>query len=398
MKQFAIYEGNLERLQKKLTRIQNKCIKYGCDFHYQEVGEEFREVELEDGTKAQIRYVVVEAEGTAKINDWRFVASIDHLSEGNMINQYDISLEVPERYRHTDCVCEHCNRARARKQTCLIYNESTQEWKQVGKSCLLDYTGGLSAERVAEYISWFDTLIQGEEPYGSSYIRPYYPIEEILKFANECVNKFGYFNSDTIYPTRSRAFDYYLVFNSSRMPEKERNQHLENMQAVNFNQDSEENIQKVQDMVKWAREVEDTSDYMFKMKLILGENNEYVDPKYLGILVSLVPTYNRHIEHEVKIARNKTAHQQLAESSGYVGSIGDRLTVEVESVKCLYSGENQFGVSFLYQFIGKDGNCYMWWASRSIDVDNTSKVVGTVKNFEEYNGVKQTWLTRCRCA
>ena len=30
--QYAIYEGNIDRLRKKAKHIQNKCRKYGCDF------------------------------------------------------------------------------------------------------------------------------------------------------------------------------------------------------------------------------------------------------------------------------------------------------------------------------------------------------------------------------
>ena len=42
MNTYAIYEGNLERLEKKIQTIKNKCIKYGASFHYAVVGEEFR--------------------------------------------------------------------------------------------------------------------------------------------------------------------------------------------------------------------------------------------------------------------------------------------------------------------------------------------------------------------
>ena len=41
---YKIFEGNLERLEKKLIRIANKCKKYGCDFHYEQVGEIFEDV------------------------------------------------------------------------------------------------------------------------------------------------------------------------------------------------------------------------------------------------------------------------------------------------------------------------------------------------------------------
>ena len=39
----------MDRLTKKLTRISNKCSKFGCSFSFTEVGEEFREVKNERG-------------------------------------------------------------------------------------------------------------------------------------------------------------------------------------------------------------------------------------------------------------------------------------------------------------------------------------------------------------
>ena len=63
MERFAILEGNMERLEKKLITIQNKCEKYGCSFSYNKVGEEFRTLEDEKGNKYQARFILVEAEG-----------------------------------------------------------------------------------------------------------------------------------------------------------------------------------------------------------------------------------------------------------------------------------------------------------------------------------------------
>ena len=82
---YAIYEGNLDRLEKKLKRIFNKCKAYGCDFHYEQTGEEFRELKDEKGNKYTARFVLVEAEGTAVINDWEFVAELEHTEKGNII-------------------------------------------------------------------------------------------------------------------------------------------------------------------------------------------------------------------------------------------------------------------------------------------------------------------------
>lgn len=49
MTQYSIYEGNMERLEKKLNRIYGKCKKYGCEFSYRQVGEEFKELKDEKG-------------------------------------------------------------------------------------------------------------------------------------------------------------------------------------------------------------------------------------------------------------------------------------------------------------------------------------------------------------
>ena len=104
---YAIYEGNLDRLEKKLKRIFNKCKAYGCDFHYEQTGEEFRELKDEKGNKYTARFVLVEAEGTAVINDWEFVAELEHTEKGNIITGV-AGIEVPERYYTTTPVCEHC--------------------------------------------------------------------------------------------------------------------------------------------------------------------------------------------------------------------------------------------------------------------------------------------------
>ena len=62
---YAILECNMERLTKKLTTIKNKCEKYGIEFHFEEVGEEFRTVKNENDEEEVLRYVLVEAEGKA---------------------------------------------------------------------------------------------------------------------------------------------------------------------------------------------------------------------------------------------------------------------------------------------------------------------------------------------
>ena len=98
IKTYEIFEGNMERLEKKLTRIANKCKKYGCDFRYDKVGETFRKLIDDNGGEYTARFIQIEAEGTAIINDWRFIASVEHTENGNIIKKCCYDVEVPEKY------------------------------------------------------------------------------------------------------------------------------------------------------------------------------------------------------------------------------------------------------------------------------------------------------------
>ena len=102
---FRIYEGNMNRLEKKLTRIRNKCNKYGCDFTYKKIGEEYTTIENKLGEKEVIKQIVIHVNGKAIVNDWEFVATLEHTPDGNIINGYAEDVEVPERYYDAEPVC-----------------------------------------------------------------------------------------------------------------------------------------------------------------------------------------------------------------------------------------------------------------------------------------------------
>ena len=122
---------------KKITRIKNKCLKYGCDFHFEEVGEEFRELTDERKNKYTARFVVVDVEGVAVVNGWKFIASVEHTEKGNIIRAA-CNIEVPERYYTSSPICEHCKSKRFRKDTYIVMNEETGE--------NFDYTSSIDSD------------------------------------------------------------------------------------------------------------------------------------------------------------------------------------------------------------------------------------------------------------
>lgn len=389
---YAIYEGNIDRLEKKLKRISNKCKAYGCDFHYEQTGEEFRELKDEKGNKYTARFVLVEAEGTAIINDWEFIAELEHTENGNIITGV-AGVEVPERYYTTRPMCEHCNSKRFRKNTYIVRNKKTGEFKQVGKSCLKDFTHGMSAEAVTQYMSLFDTLIEGETPEPGCAFQRYVSTKEYLLYVAETIRHFGYTrSSDEGISTASQAIDFYDAAHGWAVTKEYLQDLIDKMESVNFDIDNQSSVELVSNALVWVSEQEENNNYIHNLKTACSL--EYVKGNF-GLYASLFPAYDRDLERTAK----RKAVQSVEQSSEFVGEISDRITVKIQSVKCVTSWETDFGITRIYKLIGADGNVYTWKTGKYLD-DTTDEmsITGTVKAHTEFRGIKQTELTRCRVA
>ena len=325
---YAIYEGNIDRLEKKLKRISNKCKAYGCDFHYEQTGEEFRELKDEKGNKHTARFVLVEAEGTAIINDWEFIAELEHTENGNIITGV-AGVEVPERYYTSKPMCEHCNSKRFRKNTYIVRNKQTGEFKQVGKSCLKDFTHGMSAEAVTQYMSLFDTLIEGETPEPGCAFQRYVSTKEYLLYVAETIRHFGYTrSSDEGISTASQAIDFYDAAHGRAVTKEYLQDLIDKMESVNFDIDNQSSVELVSNALVWISEQEENNNYIHNLKTACSL--EYVKGNF-GLYASLFPAYDRDLERTAK----RKAVQSVEQSSEFVGEISDRITVKIQSVKCV---------------------------------------------------------------
>lgn len=387
---YAILEANMERLEKKLNSIRNKCNKYGCEFHFEKVGEEFRTLKNDMGVEYQTKFIIIEAEGKAVINDWMLVAKVEHTEKGNIIDSTGSSVEVPARYYTTSPVCEHCNSSRTRKYTYIVMNTKTGEFKQVGKSCLKDFTGGMDASMISKYYSFFDELIKGEEPVEGLHIEYYYNTKEFLTYVYECIKGFGYEKTSDFRSTRNRASDYWNVNKgyTTWMTEKEIRKYIDEMESVGFNPESEDTIKAVEDVLQWISNQEESNNYMHNLKTVCSL--ECVTFKNLGILASVFPTWNRNLEYQKE--------KQKKKESQHVGEVGDRITIRMADVICLTAWETQWGMTYVFKIVDDAGNVFTWKTSKYPDFENFNILKGTVKAHNEFRNEKQTELTRCKVA
>ena len=391
MKRYEIFEGNMERLEKKLNRIRNKCKTYGCEFSYRIVGYTFKEIESKTSRKHYARYIIVEVDGTAIINGWEFVATIDHTENGNIIRGFS-DIEIPERYRTAPSICEHCHSNRIRKFTYLVRNKETGEFRQVGKSCLNDYTHGMSAEFVAQYISFFDTLIQEEAPLVGYGIEEYIDTREYLKFAAETIRCFGYVKADEDgWTTSNRALCYYDFDGGHVWSRVNRADIIEERQRAGFNIANSEQL--VTEALSWIENEPAYTTYMNNLKTACAA--EYSPYRNIGILASLFPAYRRMLKRKEEVEHRDQSYTDEY-SSEYVGQPGDRIMIHGISVRCMSSWETQYGENHMYKIISEEGNVFIWKTQKLL-MDGRHKIslIGTVKAHNEFRGIKQTEMTRC---
>lgn len=396
---YRIFEGNMERLEKKLKRIQNKCSRYGCDFTYEKIGEEFKTVTNKEGNLETIKMIVVKAEGKAIVNDWQFVATLEHTAKGNIIDKYATEIEVPERYYNCDAYCEHCKTKRRRKDTYIVYNSKTNEFKQVGRNCLCDFTHGLDASGVASYMSAFNELIKGEAPYeGCSYTR-YYNLVNFLCNCKETVDIWGYRKADERKATYDMAFINMKIHQDERpywWTDRDVEDKRRELESVNYN--PSKHVDYVKKALEWLDAKEEDNNYIHNLKTACA--SEYVHR--LSLVCSLIPTYDRDVAYQMEKRireERRLAEQKAMQKSEHIGNIGDRITVNVEEWRCLASWDTQWGTTFMYQFKDTDGNVFIWKGSKYIDDDKEKFTIkGTVKEHGEFRDVKQTIITRCKVA
>ena len=92
--------------------------------------------------------------------------------------------------------------------------------------------------------------------------------------------------------------------------------------------------------------------------------------------------------------------QAQAEKSSYFGNVGDKVDGLEVTFKNVFFYETQFGGMCIYIFEDADGHQFKWNTSSgfgtSLEKEEVITIKGTIKEHSEYNGIKQTVLTRCK--
>ena len=377
---YVVHEGNLERLEKKVARLNSAARKLGCrEIEVQIVGEEYRKVELEDGREAYRRFVVVEVQGEApQLNGWSFVATIQHEPEGNIIRALP-GEHVPEYFRTAPRKCDHCQQVRLRKDTYIVRNAEGQ-FKQVGRNCLKDFLGHADPHAYAEYLenlqdvlltTTWEQVAGGEE---------YWDIREYLKTVLAVIREHGWTSR-----SRAEAEGFPSTAEIARTlflgPRPDLSRVLARLTEKEPQAD-----QLIDRALEWIRGLEPQNDYLHNLKVACSQ--DLMNPRNYSLVASLIPAYKKATVSE--------GQQQRRPESKHVGKVGEKVEVLVKVLRTMPL-DGAWGITTLHIMEDREGNELVWFASTTeLEEGRWYRLRGRVKKHDEYRGRKRTVLTGCR--
>lgn len=361
---FDWFKAQLETLGKKAKKLNGErlfCTVVG--FHTED--------DKQSRWQGQKIMEVFVACPEPKLNGWDFVARIDHANEvGNIVRNTGLH-ELPEQYRTSEPVCDHCGHKRRRRDTFVVFKEE-EGYKQVGSSCLKDFLGHGDADRIAklaELLSNIHAFMRGsyefEDEVGLVNHRTILNSRYLAHVAQEVLER-GFISKKQSYETGRESTAERALVNYHRFKPL-------SMEARDLAKAAQE----------WAEGLDETeqqpmNDYLHNAWVVA--NAPVIEDRSTGIAASIVGVYYRN-------------QQPAPQPSQHLGNVGDKLEIEVE---VLDTRRLETGTT-LVTMRDRAGNTLKWFASNSSPSRGVqARITATVKAHNTFRGKNETILTRCK--
>ena len=376
----------IEKFEKKIEKLNKKAQKLDVEPIIMEILG--TEIELrDDGFEVPCYNVKLSQNQEVKINGYEFVGKLERnmgdtfLYKGNNI--------VPSSQKEVR-VCQHCNSNRTRKLLYILKDEN-DNFITVGKSCLIDYIGHQNAEKIANYyysvmrfLTSDDLLLHNEDDefYIGSVQPTLFSIDQILRASIVSIKDRGYYKTDSENGEPTKSDVYGIIFPKTER-EKVLREEMDNIPKTEI--DKYKNI---------ILDMDTSSSYIENLQLIIKDG--YVGHNFLGYAVSIIPTVTRQLEkNEIKKVEMK---------SNYVGEVGEKIEVNTKFYRYSFYDRisnytGQYEKINIYTFIDDNGNHIVWktTSTEDFDIGDEVGIKGKVKEHSEFNGLKQTIVTRPTC-
>ena len=373
-----IPEANLPSLELTLVRLNKKAAKAGMpDIKLTELGTTTEKDGK--GSVTVFRQIAIEAE-TIIHGDWKVAARIDHNDDPSGAKNlvYNAPGEpCPREYYHAGANCDHCGWTRKRRDTFILVNEKTDEYKQIGRTCVQEFTGGLNPNAVIKQLERLGNFIEQANEASKNVPladRRKIDLTIFLAYVNMSMRELGWTSmkearehGDTTVSTRDQA--------------------LHAMFSEYSDQPTQDDFDHAEAAMDWVKTLDpDRDEFTHNIHTLCTDG--YGDYKAAGIAASIVWMYDKHLAREAKKA--------LPSSSEYLGEIGKHITGEV-TVTGNDVRDGTYGTYNLVTMKSNDGATIVTMGRFDPGkVGTRFKLKAKVKDHTEFRGEKQTHVNYCK--
>lgn len=384
MAMYRLTESQYTATVDRIAKINERATKRGLTGRITVTGTpvEVRELDPLTGLDRVSQMMDVELSGEApRFDGWTFLATLEWDGNAGLIVRTAPGIDTIDRSQLRDEWCDHCRTARHRTMTYLVRHDDGRQ-AQLGSTCLKDYLGWVGS------IAWLDVAEVSEEieagGFGGYGDPPSFGTEYVLAIAWALIKLDGYRPASSFgATTKGSVMD---VLQPPRGMSSAERASLARIHAL-----ASEATQRAAECRAWvlSDDFSGDSEYVRNLKAIAA--SDYVSWRSIGFLVSAPQAWAKHLERTLVREADKRV-------SSYVGNVKDRITVAV-TVAAVRFIPSTFGTTVLYTMRDDDGNVYKWFSSSGALGDETGErftIKATVKGHEEYQGVRQTVLTRAK--
>jgi hypothetical protein len=277
------FEAMIAKLSKRAERLIGLPIKPAV-FAYHMVKHRGREIKV---------YEVLMNTPILKIEGWTFVACLDHSNEtGTVIRTIPGAADLPAKFHGAVSTnCDHCNHNRKRRDTYVVLNDETGEYKQVGSTCLTEFFGQDPAKmaKAAEFLSFareaavassdLDEL-EEEDVAKSTAVHDlrWIEVDEYCAATACAVRKHGWVSGKTAFeqgitPTRKVAYTYFNTYAREEITDADRD--------------------LSQRALDWARGLRDSGRELdnYENNIAVIANAVVIEPRSCGLAASIVGVF-----------------------------------------------------------------------------------------------------------
>jgi len=398
----SIPEWRMEEFKARFAKLQKKAVKLGVTQPEYVVVKEFtRSFSNHPITDEKltfplvIKYFEIEVQGQPpKFAGWKFVATIEHLGEDNIIKTIPGEEDLNMKYRTDPNTCDHCHKIRSRKNTYIVRHMESGAEKRIGSSCIRDFLGHESPEHVAQMCAYLWSLIKESEEFDGfgSGIGFSWSVSAAhwMTVTAAIIRTLGWKSRGQVKnesemgmgggsATADIANEY--VFGKGKSAEQLRRE-------IPL---TDEDTQTAAESLEWAKQIDPdtTSDYLNNLRVLA--KREAFGMGHLGLGSAMVYSYLR----EKNRLEEKKRLEQVTGVSEHISEVGKRVEMIVRVIG-VYPKESNWGLQTIVKFIANGKDKAVWFASGEpgYKLGEVVKVKATVKKHSEYQGTKETTLNR----